>query len=159
MRRSSQPGFPAPLFRGGDQGKVRNQHSQRKVGEGCRVTCRERREGSGVWGDDESGGQEVGGTWLSRMTFSLDDGHKYVLSGRPPLWAAQINPVSLSPVLASPPMATACWRLGILLPISPWSSASPSWGILSILLLTPGQILPWLFLPGNTKGSGLNTPW
>lgn len=80
MWRSPHPGFPVPLFRGGDQGSRKGQGSQRKIGEGCQDTWGERQEGSSVLGD-ECGSQGAGSTCLSEITFSLGDGQKYVLSG------------------------------------------------------------------------------
>ena len=118
MQRNCYPGSAASLFRGGDQGSGKGPHSQRWE-ERHQVLWGERQEGSSIHGD-ENESQGAGATCLSRITFSLDSGHKFVTRGRLFLWVGQTNPVFPSSSLASPPMTTACRRPWTLLPVSPW---------------------------------------
>ena len=103
MQRTCYPGSAASLFRGGDQGSGKGPHSQRWE-ERHQVLWGERQEGSSIRGD-ENESQGAGATCLSRITFSLDSGHKFVTRGRLFLWVGQTNPVFPSWPVRQPQLA------------------------------------------------------
>lgn len=103
------------------------------------------RQGGSFSLENDCGNDRAGVLVCAESNFHLNNGHKYVLSGRQCLFVAENNLcVFLNPSLTCLPMATVCLR-----------SHSLSWGILS----TPVQSCPYLLsdswpIPTLTLSSG-----